>query len=107
MKQFLYRIQPTRTGMLTEGPTEAETVVVGDHFSYLQQLMHEGVVLMAGRTLVEDEGTFGVVVFEAVSEEAAQLVMDNDPAVVHGVMDAQLFPYRVALWSDQGPSVRD
>lgn len=44
-----------------------------------------------------DEKTFGIVIFEADSEEEAQLIMKNDPAVAEGIMTADLFPYRVAL----------
>jgi hypothetical protein len=29
--------------------------------------------------------------------------MGCDPAVKHGVMRAELFPYRIALWSSKGP----
>mgnify|MGYP003467312320 CR=1 FL=1 len=36
--------------------------------------------------------------------DAAQVVRD-DPAVRHGVMRAELFPYRVALWAPAGPVV--
>lgn len=104
MNQFLYRIQPARTGMITEGPTQREAQIVEAHVDYLQGLVSKGVVLMAGRTLVTDESTFGVVVFEADSEKSAQIIMENDPAVSNGVMIAQLFPYRVALWSNQGPT---
>ena len=50
MPQFLYRIQPTRPGMLTEGPTEREGAIVNEHFEYLQKIVAEGVVFMAGRT---------------------------------------------------------
>ncbi len=32
----------------------------------------------------------------AGSEEAARRLVDDDPAVSHGVMRAELFPYRVA-----------
>jgi uncharacterized protein len=103
MQQFLYRIQPTRLGMITEGPSEHESNVVGEHFAYLQTLVSEGIVLMAGRTLNADERTFGIVVLLAESEiEAAELVR-NDPAVKHDVMRAELFPYRIALWSSKGP----
>jgi uncharacterized protein YciI len=107
VKQFLYRLQPTRLGMLTEGPTEHEASVVAAHFAYLLQLIDEGTGLMAGRTLVESENTFGVVVFEAESEDFARRVMENDPAVINGVMVAQLFPFRVALWSEKGPTTFD
>src|SRR5664279_4418615 len=99
MPQFLYRIQPARQEMLTEGPTQREAAIVNEHFEYLQKLIAEGVVFMAGRTLNTDERTFGIVGFAAATESAATAVMQNDPAVNLGVMKAELFPYRVALWS--------
>lgn len=104
MPQFLYRIQPVRVEMLTGGPTEREASIVNEHFEYLRKLVAEGVVFMAGRTLNADERTFGIVVFGAASESEAVALMQNDPAVNHGVMKAELFPYRVALWSRKGPS---
>jgi uncharacterized protein len=107
MPQFLYRIKPARLAMLTEGPTDREASIVGQHFQYLQSLVAEGVVLMAGRTLNVDAQTFGIVVFVAASEAAAGELVQNDPAVKHGIMSAELFPYRVALWSPAGPKVDD
>lgn len=89
--------------MLSEGPTEHEASIVGDHFQYLQKLVTEGVVLMAGRTLNADERAFGIVILVAGSEAAAAELMRKDPAVKHGIMTAELFPYRVALWSPKGP----
>lgn len=102
MFQFIYRIQPTRTDMLSTGPTDAEAKIVGEHFEYLKTLVDKGVVLLAGRTLTDDENTFGLVVFEAKSDIAAREIINNDPAVVHGVMHAELWPFRVSLWSQKG-----
>jgi uncharacterized protein YciI len=99
---FLYRIQPTRPEMLRDGLTENEAEVVGRHFKYLQQLVSEGVVVMAGRTLNTDESAFGIVVFRAPSQAEARKLMQNDPAVAGGVMHADLFPYRIALLSAGG-----
>jgi uncharacterized protein len=107
MPQFLYRIQPTRVGMLTEGPTGREASIVNEHFEYLQKLVAEGVVFTAGRTLNADERTFGIVVFEAGTEAAAVALVQNDPAVKLGVMKAELFPYHVALWSPKAPRAGD
>jgi uncharacterized protein YciI len=104
MPQFLYRIQPTRLAMLTDGPTEQEARIVGEHFNYLKRLTEEGAVLMAGRTLNNDASTFGIAVFVADSGEHAEELMKNDPAVKHGVFRAELFPYAVALWSKTGPA---
>jgi uncharacterized protein YciI len=99
MPQFIYRIQPTRLGMLTRGATELEASIIGQHFDYLAKLVEEGIVFMAGRTLTADEKTFGIVIFAAATEPDAVALMQNDPAVKLGVMKAELFPYRVALWS--------
>jgi len=104
--QFLYRIQPTRLGMLTDGPTERERAIIGEHFAYLSRLVDDGRVFMAGRTLDADERSFGIVVFNAETREDAAALMHGDPAVQHGVMSAELFPYRVALWSSQRPADR-
>ena len=103
MPQFVYRIQPERLGMLTDGPTELEAKVIGEHFAYLENLVATGTVLMAGRTLNADESTFGIVILVAESEASAAELVREDPAVKHGVMRAQLFPSRVALWSKIGP----
>lgn len=46
--QFLYKIQPTRLEMLTEGPTAEEGVILSQHFAYLKGLTEEGVVVLAG-----------------------------------------------------------
>ena len=102
---FLYRIQPTRLAMLTEGATEAEAAVVREHFAYLKRLETAGVMLMAGRTLNVDERTFGIAIFAAESEAEAAAIMKDDPAVKHGVMRAELFPYRIALWSARAPDL--
>jgi uncharacterized protein YciI len=101
MAQYLYRIQPTRIEMLTSGPTPQEQAIVSQHFAYLQRLMGEGVVILAGRTLNDGDTSFGIVIFNAESDEAARSLMENDPAVQREVMRATLFPYRVALIAER------
>ena len=103
MPQFAYRIQPTRIAMLADSATDVEAGVIARHFAYLSDLTARGQVLMAGRTLAAGDDTFGIVVFEAESEDAARRLMLDDPAVSQGVMRAALWPFRVALWSARGP----
>ena len=95
--EFLYKIQPTRPEMLTEGPTDRESELVAQHFDYLKGLLERGILILAGRTQNSDESSFGIVVFRAASEEQALMMMQEDPAMKHGVMRAALFPYKVAL----------
>ena len=95
-QQYLYRIQPTRDGFLTES-TPDEDAIVTEHFDYLKALTEQGVVLMAGRTLHTDDTSHGLVVFVANSEDEARAIMTQDPAVQAGVFRAELFPFAVAL----------
>lgn len=101
-QQYLYRIQPTRSEMLADGPTLEEEAKVAEHFEYLQRLLAEGALILAGRTLNTDPSAFGIVIFTAASEAEARAVVDNDPAVRSGVMRAEQYPYRVALWRFEG-----
>jgi uncharacterized protein YciI len=101
MAQYLYRIQPTRLEMLTVGPTQQEEEIVSQHFAHLKNLMEHGVVILVGRTQNNDERTFGIAIFNADSDEDARRIMESDPAVRHGVMRAELFPYRVALIAEK------
>jgi hypothetical protein len=97
MPQYLYVLRPTRLAMLSDGGTPQEQQIVSDHFAHLQHLTEEGVAILMGRTLNNDERTIGLVIFNAADDDSARAVMQSDPAVIHGVMTAELFPYRVAL----------
>ncbi len=101
--EFIYVIRPTRPAMLTDGMTKAEEESVAAHFAYLQKLASEGVVRLAGRTQETGARTFGIIVFTAATLEAAQQLVDDDPAVARGVMMAELFPFRVAVGGGPPP----
>jgi uncharacterized protein YciI len=97
LQQFISILTPTRIGMLTDGPTEFEEKTVSSHFEYLEALVKKGVVLLAGRTLTEDEKTFGVVIFLAKDMDDARLITANDPVIINRVMQAEVLPFRIAL----------
>ena len=96
MTEFLYRLQLTRPDMLTDGGTHAENEIVQAHFAYLEALVAEGTLALAGRTLNTDSTAFGIALLNA-DEATARTIMENDPAVAEGVMRAELFPFRTAL----------
>jgi len=96
--QCLCRIRPIREEFLLDSTAE-EDRIVSEHFRYLQQLTRDGVVLLAGRTLNTDPTSFGIVILEAESDDAARALMENDPAVRASVFRAELFPFGVALAS--------
>ena len=97
MSQYLYLLRPSRVEMLTVGPTPEEAEIVSRHFAHLQALTAQGVTLLMGRTQDNSAETFGIVIFVADDDEHARAIMQSDPAVIHDVMRATLFPFRIAL----------
>lgn len=98
MAEFIYFLKPVRLDMLTGyGLTADEGRLLSEHFSYLQGLLAEGALKLAGRMLTTGSEAVGIAVFEAVDEAAARAVMDADPAVAGGVMTAEVHPFRIAL----------
>ncbi len=95
-EQFLYVLKVKRLGMLTEGSTPEEAATMQRHVAYLEQLAAEETAILFGRTLNNDETTFGLVIFEADSESEATRIMLADPAIREDVMEATLFPYWIA-----------
>ncbi len=95
-REFLYVIRATRPEMVTVGPNPEEEEILTLHARHLSRLTNEGTVLVFGRTQNTDESNFGVVIFQAEDEEEARLLMQSDPAVAYGIMQAELYPYRVA-----------
>lgn len=67
---------------------------MGEHFAYLKELLAKGQLLMAGPC---EDAAFGIVLFEAESVQAAEAIMQGDPAVAKGVMIGELHPFRISL----------
>ncbi len=97
MDQYLYRLTPVRSEMVTVGATPEERAIVSEHFARLKVLTEQGVVLLVGRTQDNSPRTFGIVIFQADSVEQALEIMNGDPALRKGIMRAELFPFRIAL----------
>jgi uncharacterized protein YciI len=96
-KQFIYVIRPVPRLQVEANWTEADSAVVAEHFAYLKILLAEGRLILAGKTDGLDERTFGIVVFEADTMEAAERTMRDDPAVKAGIMTGEVFGYSAAL----------
>ena len=96
-KQFLYKLKLVPRLLASAAWSDEDNAVVAEHFDRLKALHEEGVLILAGRTLNEDNSQFGIVIFKAATGDIAKQLMNSDPAVVKGIMTATLFPYRVAL----------
>jgi uncharacterized protein YciI len=69
------------------------------HFEYLKGLLGEGKLILAGPSLGP---AFGVIVFEAESEDEARRVIAEDPLVKAGVQTPELSPFRASLLRGRG-----
>lgn len=96
-QQYLYKIRPVDRLLTVDSWADEDNAIVEEHFKRLVELEAAGVLILAGRTLNEGDSQFGIVIFAAESEASARQIMESDPAVVKGIMTAELFPYRVAL----------
>ena len=96
-KQFIYVLTLIPPLLNPDNWTEKEEKIVDRHFANLQKLLNEGKLILAGKTSGLDEKTFGIVIMEVETDDEALSIMENDPAVAEGIMQAELFPYQVAL----------
>lgn len=94
MAEWLYFIHPPREN-LAATMTAEEQEVWSVHFEHLQQLLADGVLILAGPTL--GPVNTGLCVFEAPDEQAARAVMEADPVIAGGYARGELRPFRASL----------
>ena len=97
MPTYIYKIQPVRPEMLSDGMTDDEARITGEHFAYLQRLLDEGVLILAGRTLNTDYSAFGIAIFEARDDAHMRQLTMADPGVAQKLFRAEWHPFRIAL----------
>jgi len=100
-KQFIYVLRLVPRLHDDKSWTDPDKTAVERHFNRLKDAMNTGQVILAGRTPESGAKTFGIVIFEAANNEAARDFMNGDPAVVAGIMTAELHPFGVALERDK------
>jgi len=104
MNEYLYRLKPVRPGMLAGEPTPEELAAIEEHAGYVKDLTEKGTVVLAGRTQINDESSFGIVVFRALTEASAREIMNSDPGVKRGIMRGELFPFKIAFMGKSSPA---
>lgn len=94
MSEWIYFLHPPRENFAATMTAE-EQEAWARHFDRLQQLLDEGVLILAGPTL--GQINTGIAVFEAPDEDAARAIVAADPAVAGGFAEGELRPFRVSL----------
>lgn len=101
---FLYRIEPTRPEMLTEGPTPEETATMETHYAHLRAHVESGRIFLAGPAVRRDGSGYGLTMFEADDFADAEAFAESDPAVVAGVVRPEVLQLRLSLLGDIDPA---
>jgi uncharacterized protein len=96
-KKFIYVLRLVPRLYSDSAWTKEDKMALDRHFTRFKHAIETGELIMAGRTLEPGDKTFGIAVFEAKDEAAARAFMESDPAVVAGLMTAELHPFTVAL----------
>jgi uncharacterized protein YciI len=96
-KQFIYVLRLVPRLHADSAWTKEDDAVLKRHFARFQEATKSGLLILAGRTSESGDKTFGIAIFEAPDEDAARKFMESDPAVVAGLMTAELDPFAVAL----------
>jgi uncharacterized protein YciI len=94
VSEWIYFLHPPREEFAAT-MTQEEVEVWRLHFERLQQLLADGVLVIAGPTL--GRINTGIAVFEAPDEVTARGIMNDDPVVAGGYAEGELRPYRVSL----------
>jgi uncharacterized protein YciI len=79
----------------TETMSDEEHRIMGAHFERLRRMHADGTTILVGPTL--GPINTGIAVFEAADEDAAQRIVDEDPAVGSGLMRGELRPFHLSL----------
>jgi uncharacterized protein len=96
-KQFIYVLRLVPRLYSDAAWTQEDKMALDRHFARFQHAIETGELILAGRTREPGDKTFGIAIFEAKDEAAARKFMESDPAVVSGLMTAELHPFAVAL----------
>ncbi|MFH2037164.1 MAG: YciI family protein [Candidatus Zixiibacteriota bacterium] len=93
MNHYLIKYRPPRPTFNIDA-TDEESNIIGQHFSYLQDLLAKDILVMAGRA---DDAHLGIAIIKAESFETAEHIMNNDPAVKNNIFTGELHLFRLAL----------
>src|SRR5882724_2081504 len=96
-KQFIYVLHLVPRLYDDKAWTVEDKTAVDRHLANFNAAVQSGQLILAGRTRESGDKTFGIAIFEAADEAAAQKFMEVDPAVAAGVMTAELHPFSVVL----------
>ena len=96
-KEFIYMLRLVPRLYDDKKWTKEDNAALDQHLARFQEAKKSGQLILAGRTKEPGDKTFGIAIFRASDEAAAQKFMESDPAVVAKLMTAELHPFSIHL----------
>jgi uncharacterized protein YciI len=104
-KQFLLRVEVVRKDFTFQNITPDEMKIAGAHMAYLRSLEAEGKLTYAGQVF-DPKGLWGITVVNAPAAEAAEALLEADPAVKAGFFRGEVIPFRAVLTGRPVPAAQ-
>lgn len=95
MKYFMYKLIAPRPTFHLDMNTE-EKAVMDAHIGYWNTLFAKNKILIYGPVL-DPKGVFGLGILEVESDEEAEELVKNDPAVSSGICGYEIVPMMAGL----------
>jgi uncharacterized protein YciI len=96
MNQYISILKPARKDM-HKTVTEEEMKIFEKHSEYLTEKHKIEIVTFAGTSFEEGQNHFALVVVKAENKAEAATIIDNDPAVVKGLLISTLTEFDTFL----------
>jgi len=98
VSHYLLRMEPVRQDLTPQNLTEAEHAVIAKHAVYLQSLIQQGKLTLAGQAL-DPNGFWGIIIVNASGAEAATAILNGDPAVQAKIFRGRVIPFRIVYFA--------
>jgi len=99
LNYYLYKLTLTEKFLDPSNWNHEAERIIDLHMNFLDELGRNGILIFAGRTDYDPghSDLFGIALIKAESLEKAKQIMSGDPAVVEGIQQSSIHPYRLAL----------
>jgi uncharacterized protein YciI len=94
MSAWVYFLHPPRENFAAT-MTGDEQAVWQRHFAWLEQLLKEGRLVLAGAT--GGPTNTGIAIFEAADDESARRTVSHDPVTEAGLARGELRPFELGM----------
>lgn len=94
-RYFVFKLIPPRP-TFTQDMTEEERYIMTQHLAYWTDMADQGIAIVFG-PVFDPKRPYGLGILEVESEDQAQTIAADDPAVKSGLQRMEIYPMRAVL----------